>query len=367
MKTDLVIVAAGSGLRMGRDKMFLPVGNDLLLFRTLSVFAERKEFQHIIVVLKSGNEDYIPQIEKEFPNTTFLFAVGGKTRAQSVLNGLKLSDADVVLVHDGARPFVSPALVDEILENAARYGSAVPVLPMQDSIRVKSGDELTATADRATLYRVQTPQAFPRKALVSALSNHPDSTDESEAMLRSDFSPHCVKGEEKNLKVTDIGTYFGLNSKIGTGFDVHRLAYGYSLVLGGITLDYEKGAIAHSDGDALIHALIDALYSAVGERDIGTHYPDTDKKYRDIDSTLLLSDTMEYYRAHNVAVSNVSCTIFLEQPKLSEFIPLMQVKLGHIMGISPSQISIAAKTGEGLGAIGQGEAVAASVIVCVTM
>lgn len=345
---DVILLAGGSGVRMGRDKLMLTVGEDILLARAAEAFAYRADIGKIILVLRKDLFDVGRAVAERFGTEKFLFVEGGKSRTQSVENGLREAAAEGVLIHDGARPFVSPALIDAVAASVCKYGSGIPATPVADSLRYVSEGVISGAAERSGLCTVQTPQGFITKEIIRAYSlrGGRDYTDDSALYAETIALPHIVNGDERNIKVTTLGTYFGLNSKIGIGCDIHRLERFRKLVLGGIEIPCDKGALAHSDGDAAVHALIDALLSAIGEHDIGTMFPDTDPRYRDIDSTILLSEVMEMYRKSNYKLSNVSLTIIIDKPKLADYIPLMKIKLGNLLNIPMSVIAIAAKTTE---------------------
>jgi 2-C-methyl-D-erythritol 4-phosphate cytidylyltransferase/2-C-methyl-D-erythritol 2,4-cyclodiphosphate synthase len=349
MLFDAILLAGGSGLRMGHDKLLLSVGEDTVLARATEPFAARTDIRHIILVLRRDLFDVGKTIAERFGISRFRFVQGGSTRTQSVENGLAAADSQGVLIHDAARPFVNNDLIDRVAASVCRYGSGIPVLPLADSVRRVSQDVIVGMTERESLYTVQTPQGFLTEEIKKAyaLREGRDYTDDSSVFAAFCGHPHIVEGDDRNIKLTTLGSYFGLNAKIGTGYDLHRLIPFRKLILGGIEVPYDKGPLAHSDGDAVIHALIDAMLSAIGEADIGTRYPNTDPRYRDIDSTVLLSDVAALYRQKNFKVSNISITIVADKPKLMDYIPLMKIKISNILDIHPSLIGIGAKTTEG--------------------
>lgn len=349
MRFDAIILAGGSGLRMGRDKLLLSVGEDTVLARAAEPFVRRRDIDRIILVLRDDLFDVGKTVADRYGINRFRFVRGGATRTQSVENGLSSAEAEGVLIHDAARPFVTDDLLDRITASVREYGSGIPALPLADSVRSVSEGFITGEVDRETLYAVQTPQGFISAEIKKAYAQRcgRDFTDDSALFAAFCGAPRVVNGDDRNTKLTTLGTYYGLNAKIGTGYDLHRLVPFRKLILGGIEIPYDKGSLAHSDGDAVLHALIDALLSAVGEPDIGRRFPDTDPKYRDIDSAVLLSDVAELYRYKNYKVSNVSLTIILDKPKLADDIPLMKIKIGNILGIDASLVGISAKTTEG--------------------
>ena len=194
--------------------------------------------------------------------------------------------------------------------------------------------------------------------MLDAYKSGKDYTDESLLYATCVAPAHVVEGSERNVKLTTQGDLTSLSSRVGIGYDLHKLVPFRKLVLGGIEIAYDFGCLAHSDGDVVIHAIIDAILSAIGERDIGTLFPDDDPRYLDIDSTLLLSEVMDLCKRKNYRIKSVSAIIVLQKPRIGDYIPIMRVKLANVMGIKATDIAISAKTNEGIGDIGEGKAVA---------
>lgn len=363
MKFDAVIVAAGSASRMGRDKLLLPLGEEAVLLRTTELFCRHLDVQKTIVVCRPDQRGAFRSLLASYPSV--ILVDGGATRHLSVKNGLREVSAEGVLIHDGARPFLSRDLIDRVMEGVRHHGAATPAAPVPDAVRVRKDGFVTAIAERDALCRVATPQGFVSAELKDAFERVPlaEYQDETAVYLACGESVYIIKDEIRNTKITDEGTYFGINALVGYGYDLHRLAPFRKLVIGGVEIASDFGAVAHSDGDCLVHALIDALLSAAGMPDIGTLFPDTDPRYRDIDSTILLSEVVRRLRDSNFKIHNVAATVMLERPKLAHDIPMMRVKLANLLGISSDRIAIAAKTGEGLPPVGTGEAIASVVAV----
>ncbi|MBR2349833.1 MAG: 2-C-methyl-D-erythritol 2,4-cyclodiphosphate synthase [Clostridia bacterium] len=360
MKFDLVIVAGGSSSRAGENKLRFNIGNQSVLERTINAFFAVENIQKIILVVREDDMDFAKEIVDGFyaPHR-FEIVLGGETRSKSVYNGLLKATAEGVLIHDGARPYVDCDLIERVMLSVERYGSGIPALPLADSVRVVEDDNIVDEANRDKLYRVQTPQGFKLNELLSCYANGKEYTDES--LLYSTYvaPARIVEGSERNVKLTTAGDLTSLSSRVGIGYDLHKLALFRKLVLGGIEIAYDYGCVAHSDGDVVIHALIDAILSAIGERDIGTLFPDDDPKYLDIDSTLLLTEVMELCTRKNYRIKSASVIIVLQKPRIGDYIPIMRVKLANIMGIKSADVAISAKTNEGVGDIGEGKAVAA--------
>lgn len=348
---DVIIVANGKSIRCGTDKLVFDIAGNSVINRTVNSFRNIPNINKIILVSDASLD--VPNVVK---------IGGGETRALSVKAGLRASESEYVLIHDGARPFVTHDLIYKVMSDTVKYGSSIPYLPITDSLRfVKDG--IPSFADRNDFVTLQTPQGFYRKDIVSAYDraeqNEMNSYDDSQLYARHIKNPHLTLGEKHNKKITVEEDLVGYNVKVGSGFDVHKFkANGKPLILGGVNVPYEHGLDAHSDGDVVIHAIMDSLLSAINERDIGVHFPDSDPKYKNIDSCLLLSEVKKLLDSKNAVIINVSVTIILQAPKISNFIPHMQSRIARILEVNDSCINITATTTEGLGIVGEKKAIA---------
>ncbi len=343
---DAVIVAGGSGLRMGSNKIFLPLGTDSVLQRVVSAFDAVCGINNIIVVLKKEDISTAKELLSSFSNV--IFAEGGANRTQSVESGLTKATAPIVLIHDGARPFVSPAHILDIVSAVAEFGSAIPALPITDSVRECKNSTVVGTFNRDNLYSVSTPQGFTTADIKKAfdLRGNTSYTDESELYSAKIAPAHIIAGDPNNRKLTTPAEYISTQLKIGCGYDLHRLERGSSIVLCGVTIPCKYKLIAHSDGDVCLHALIDAILSAIGERDIGTQFPDSDPRYKGISSELLLNQTMDMCNASNKKLQSINMIIVADNPKMQPHIADMCANLARITDIPLTSISISAKTTE---------------------
>ena len=340
-----IMVAGGTSARFGKDKLSEPLFGKSVLQHSVDVF--KAVADKVIVVGKrvSGTE----------------FAEGGSTRFQSVKNGLSLlagAAQGVVAVHDGARPFVTLPFVERLFAEAEQHGSAVPRLPVTDTIYQKNAHGVEKI-DRNTLFSVQTPQIFDLNKLRYAVERaNGDYTDESTLFLDTYGDVHFVDGLRSNTKVTfeqDLPEY-----KIGVGFDVHPFEDGDGVTLGGVKIPFNKKLKGHSDADALCHAICDAVLSASGNRDIGHQFPDTDAQYAGADSTKLLARCVELAEQNGYEVVNVSAVVICQEPKISPNIAAMEECLSKILKISRFCVNITATTTEHLGALGNGDGLAVS-------
>jgi 2-C-methyl-D-erythritol 4-phosphate cytidylyltransferase/2-C-methyl-D-erythritol 2,4-cyclodiphosphate synthase len=303
---------------------------------------------------------------------------GGATRHESVRNALEKvsSSAEVIVIHDAARPFASPALLERTVRAAEKHGAAIAALPVSDTVKQVEGGMIRATLPRDSIFLAQTPQAFKRDVLLRAIEAASDTLATDEAMLleRAGIPVHIVEGEASNIKVTtpgDLQHVRGLAKRqdqvtlmrIGTGYDLHRLVSGRPLILAGVRIPFELGLDGHSDADIVCHAVTDAVLGAAAAGDIGQHFPDTDPRFKDADSIQLLRGALDVIRARGHEVSNVDVTVIAERPKLSPHVNAMRASLAAALGVEVSAVSIKGKTNERVGEIGRGEAMACHAVV----
>lgn len=310
-----------------------------------------------------------------FPPEVKILRCGGATRAQSVLNGLEaaaLAPRDWVFVHDAARPCVSDKdliRLRDAIETDQEADGAILALGVPDTLKIAGADRLVErTADRRRAFLAQTPQVFRAGELLTALKSCPGTvTDEAGAMEALGAKVRLVPGSRANFKVTaaeDLAAarhYFeerAMDIRIGTGYDLHRLSPGRAYVLGGVGIDYEMGFEAHSDGDVLIHAVIDAIFGAAALGDIGGHFPDTDPRYAGADSAKLLKEAVRLVRDKGYGIGNIDATVIAQAPKLAPYIPAIRTNLAGLLEVPLDRVSVKAKTNEGVDATGMKKAVA---------
>jgi 2-C-methyl-D-erythritol 4-phosphate cytidylyltransferase/2-C-methyl-D-erythritol 2,4-cyclodiphosphate synthase len=384
MHVTAIIAAAGEGRRLGAalPKQLLDVGGRTILERSISAFVGHDRVDEVIVVLPPAMAGE-PAWSKTPPQSTPAAAVrivpGGPRRQDSVANAFDAvaADSDVVLVHDAARPFVSADLISRAIDAAAEYGAAIVALPVRDTVKrvERSGAArvVTGTVPRETIYLAQTPQAFRREVLREAVAlgrSGLEATDEAMLAEQAGHAVHVVDGDPANVKITTAddlelarrGAAAAAATRIGTGYDLHRLVEGRPLVIGGITIPSPKGALGHSDADVVCHAVTDAVLGAAGAGNIGQRYPDTDPAWKDASSLDLLADSVRHIRASGFAVENVDVSVVLERPRIAPHIAAIQARVANALGIDPSRVSVKGKTNEGLDAIGRGEAIAAHAV-----
>lgn len=365
-----IIVAAGKGERAGfsGNKILEELNGLPVLSYSLSAFAHLDE---LIVVCRSEDEETIKKLLSPFPHAKT--CLGGATRAESVYNGLKAATGDIVLVHDAARPFVTKQIIDDCLTSIRTHGSGVCALPATDTTVLVENGKITSVPPRAEVFTVQTPQGFYRDKLLSAYEKafsegEQNFTDESGLYLKYIESPALFLGSRENRKLT-YREDFAVAGRVGFGVDTHAFAYQEEyekgiarlilsyITLGGVKIPSNRPLLAHSDGDVLVHALMDALLSAAGLRDIGYYFPDTDEKYKGACSMNLLKEVLTLVGGAGFAVKNVSLSILAESPRLSPYIEHMKQNLSTALDLPENAIGIAAGTNEKLGYIGEGKGI----------
>ncbi len=366
-----IIVCGGRGTRMGAgpvSKTLLPVGGIPSAVR--SALAFRRAGCRLILVTPPSDAAPFKEALEKYGIDGAVLVPGGKERADSVRNGLDMVDdpRDLVLVHDGARPNVSAALIRRCIACAERSGSAVPALKVTDTLK-RAGEDgrVAATVDREGLFRVQTPQCFYAGDLKKAyaLAGGGGFTDEAALMERAGFPVTLCPGESTNIKLTvpeDLVMAGRLNAPVyrtGFGLDAHRFAPGRRLVLCGVEVPFERGLDGHSDADAPLHALTDALLGAAAMGDIGQMFPDTDDRYLGISSLLLLEEAAAGIREKGFEIVNCDVTVVCQRPKLAPYIPLMRSSIASCLGIGLSRVSVKATTTEKMGYEGRGEGISA--------
>ncbi len=361
----VIICAAGKGERTGfnENKILRELNGLPVLSYSLSAFAPFVD--EILVTVTEKDEERINALLSPFPNARIVR--GGNTRSESVYHALKEARSDIVLVHDAARPFVTEQIIRDCIDSVKNYGSGVCALPATDTVVFTRANQILSVPDRGTIYTVQTPQGFETKKLLAAYEQAIQAqntfTDESGVYAAFIEPPRLFVGDVKNKKLT-FAEDFSITERVGFGVDTHAF---YSekegapligfITLGGARIPSERALKAHSDGDVLVHALMDALLSAAGLRDIGYYFPDTDEKYRGADSMELLAEVMRLVKEQQLKPRNVSISILAEKPRLSPYIEPMKSSLAEVLSLPLSQIGIAAGTNEKLGYIGEGKGI----------
>jgi 2-C-methyl-D-erythritol 4-phosphate cytidylyltransferase/2-C-methyl-D-erythritol 2,4-cyclodiphosphate synthase len=392
-----VIPAAGKGHRLGEliPKAFVELRGVPLLGFSLSAFDAAQIVREIVVAVPPGDREKAESVAREFVSRKTVCVVeGGETRRDSVRSGLGRigSATEVVVVHDAARPFVALELIDECARSAIEHGAVTTAHGVSDTVKRVRDGVVQETPDRDSLFFTQTPQAFRKDLLLSAHDHSRNRgisvTDDAVLLERLGYPVRTVDSPETNMKVTtpldlelagrliDAGLVevtgvaaervrahsaaspAAAEMRVGFGFDSHRFSAGRKLVLGGVEIEYDRGLLGHSDGDALCHSLCDAILGAASLGDIGVHFPDTDPRYLDAHSLDLLKAVASMAAEAGWAVANLDATVIAQQPRLADYHNMMRDEISRAVGVAPSRISIKAKTAEGMDSLGKGRGLA---------
>ncbi len=384
-----IVAAAGQGRRFGGavPKQLVELGGRTVLERSVSAFVGHARVDDLVLALPTDLAANPPAFVTHAAKPVRVVA-GGSSRQESVANAFAAVDprADVVVVHDAARPLVDAATIDRTIEAAVRWGAAIAAVPAHDTVKVAADDvrhgeeppRIGSTLDRTRVWLAQTPQAFRRDVLADAVAlgrSGALGTDEAALAEQAGHHVRLVPGSPQNLKITtaddlvqaevflagSADAVHGARSvpgvRIGIGYDSHRLVQGRPFVLGGVRIPHASGPIGHSDGDALCHAITDAVLGAAALGDIGQHFPDTDPAWKDADSVELLRRAVALVRDRGLSVAQVDAVVIAERPKLGPHVEAIRARLAPVLDVPPDRIGLKGKTNEGMGETGRGEAI----------
>lgn len=361
-----IIVAAGSGTRMGisKNKIFLKINGISLYIKSIMAFDISDE---IILVVRYEDIDIIKSELNRYKLSNVKIVVGGDTRQKSVLNGIRASKGDIILIHDAARPFVSKQDIKRLIVKLSDCNAAILASKSVDTLKLSCDDKVLKTLDRSKIYCAETPQAFRRDLIIKAHEyaeeNNISATDDASLVEHLGEDVYLIESSSKNTKVTKPGDLNMDDIRVGLGYDVHRLVENRDLILCGIKVPYSKGLLGHSDADVATHALMDAILGSLAMGDIGRHFPDTDDKYKGVSSTKLLSIVMEMIQEKGYYIYQADITIIAQAPKLANYIDSMRENIAKICNTSMDNINVKASTTEKLGFCGRGEGIACEAIV----
>lgn len=377
-RVSAILAAGGIGARLGagQPKQFLDLDGRSMLERSLAALATHPEVRQVVVALPADHLDPLPScVTRPWPCPVSVVA-GGARRQDSVANGLAAvsADADVVLVHDAARPFATRAVISRVIEAAARSGAAIPAIGAVDTVKLGHREAgrrwVGRTVPREEVFLAQTPQGFTRAVLADAVRASVEATaatDEATLVERLGGAVEIVDGEPGNVKITtpeDLAAARGRAAappaamRVGTGYDLHRLVPDRPLILGGVRIPFERGLSGHSDADIVCHAVTDAVLGAAALGDIGQLFPDTAAAWKDADSLDLLRRAIARVREAGFQVGNVDVTVIAERPKLLPHVPAMRANLAAALGVDLGAVSVKGKTNETVDSMGRGESMA---------
>ena len=361
-RVGVVICAAGKGSRAGfeKNKLLVPFGASTVLEKTVSAF-DFPAVDEILITVSACDEKEISAMFSHLPQVKMV--LGGETRTQSVYNALKACTADIVLIHDGARPYVTREIIEGCIHSVKTVGSGVCAVECRDTVAVVKDGKIISVPCRDTLRQIQTPQGFFRENILYAYERAFESektgyTDDSSVFADYCGLPRICAGARENIKVTYAEDFCDQAARCGFGVDTHAFGKPQDyIVLAGVKIPSASGLIAHSDGDVLVHAVMDALLSAAGLKDIGHYFPDTDEKWKGASSMQMLTQVLDLLNAQGYAVKNLSVAIQAEKPRLAKYIDEMKNSLSSALKTDPARIGISAGTNEGLGYVGEGKGI----------
>ncbi|GAB4174089.1 MAG: bifunctional 2-C-methyl-D-erythritol 4-phosphate cytidylyltransferase/2-C-methyl-D-erythritol 2,4-cyclodiphosphate synthase [Thalassobaculales bacterium] len=363
-----LVVAAGRGTRLGgeRPKQYLPLAGRPILRLTLDRLLAHPAIAAVQVVIHPDDralyDDATAGLDLPPP------VAGGAERQDSVRAGLEALDAlapEHVLIHDAARPFADAGLIGRVLAALASAPGAIPAIPIADTVKRAAQGLVAATVDRQGLFRVQTPQGFHFPTIRDLHRRHAGQsfTDDAGLLEAAGLPVALVAGDEANVKITTradlAAAEAALETRVGSGFDVHRFGPGERVMLGGVAIPHERGLVGHSDADVGLHALTDAILGALAAGDIGAHFPPSEARWKGADSARFLAHAANLARARGGVILHVDLTLICERPKIGPHREAMRARIAGILGIAADRVSVKATTTEGLGFTGRGEGIAA--------
>lgn len=380
MHVAAILAAGGRGLRLGagQPKQFLDLGGRSILDLSLDALVGSDRISEVVVALPADRlHDTVAAWHGRTP-LPVAFVEGGTRRQDSVAHAFARTSprADIILVHDAARPFVTGEVIARTVDAAVAHGAAIAAIAVRDTVKqagatVGDGSRvIRSTLPREDIYLAQTPQAFRRDVLAHALAAaDADASDEALLVERAGFAVHLVEGDAANIKITTPDDLAAARARlvdlqgpqlmrIGTGYDLHRLVAGRPLILGGVTIPFEFGLQGHSDADIVCHAVTDAVLGAAAAGDIGRLFPDTDAAWKDADSVRMLRDALAHVERRGFRVVNVDVTVIAQRPTLAPHVDAMRARLADALSVDLDAVSIKAKTNEGVDSMGRGEAMA---------
>ena len=361
-----LIVAAGRGTRAGGGlpKQWRALVGRRVIDHTVAAFLTHPQVAGVTVVLHPDDME----LAEGLRNRGVRLAEGAGDRAGSVRNGLAaLPPEGIVLIHDAARPCVTPAIISSVIAALTQNQAAAPGLPVTDALWRGDGDRVTGVQDRTGLYAAQTPQGFHLSAIRAAHAAYDGpAADDVEVARRAGMSVELTPGSADNLKITTAEDFARaarilerrMDIRTGNGFDVHAFGPGDHVTLCGVRVPHDHGLVGHSDADVGLHTITDAIYGALARGDIGQHFPPSDPQWKGAESHVFLRHAAELARTEGFTLTHVDCTLICETPKVGPHAEQMRGVVAEILGLTPDRVSVKATTTERLGFAGRGEGIA---------
>ena len=373
MRFSFILLGGGDSNRFKSNipKQYHKIVKKTLIDISIDKIRKFKEFEKIVLVYNKKHKRYLKTVNLK--NVKLI--QGGSNRRESTYNALKYLNKNnslgKVLIHDAARPNFSSALIKKIFNNSKKFRAIIPVLRLQDALKKKKKNKIL-NLKRDSFFLTQTPQCFDVSEIYQLhKKNKNEYNDDDYSLITDKKNIKLINGEKKNIKVTDredfnlLKNFYSSKLRVGIGFDVHRLVVGKKLYLGGIKIPSKLGTLGHSDGDPVLHAIIDAILGACSMGDIGEKFSDKNKKFKNISSTILFKEVIEQVNKKNNIINNIDINIITETPKLKKYKKKIAYNISSLCGILPENVNIKAKTTEKLGVIGVEKAIAAEVIMTI--
>ena len=371
-KVFAILLAAGKSTRFKEDKTFYKIKNIPVAIKSFETLNSLNFIDGIIIVSSKDNKSKFKKFidENSFSKTIELIT-GSGTRAESMINALDFISqnkiiTDYIIIHDAARPYASEKLYETGIDLLSKFDAVVPGLTPTDTVKlIDKSNLIIETLDRKKLINAQTPQFFNSKILldsVKEIDQYDTYTDDSSILDNKSLNIKVITGEETNIKITTKNDVKSGIIQNGIGFDIHRLIKGNKLRLGAVDIEYPYTLEGHSDGDVLIHSIIDSILGSASLGDIGKYFPSNDKSLKGIDSTIMLSKIKKLIYEKNIHIINLDCTIIAQKPRMSDHINKMEKNIAKILNISENKVNIKSTTTDFIGIIGSEKSIAAQSI-----
>ncbi len=369
-KNFAILLCAGTSKRIGKfDKTTSLLNGKPVFLHSLQKLLSNKYIHEVIIVVSKKNKEIIKKELSKKTGNRFQIIEGSKERMGSVKNAIKHllpQNPKNIIIHDSARPFFSSQIIDEGFKALKNFSCVVPLTKIVDTVKKLDGSKLLSTIDRSDLYYSQTPQFFDYNELSQLITKYGDYfnySDEIQLFEKENIKIGTIDGNLLNHKITfenDLVELENLNSALnftGISSDVHKLKKGQKLYLGGVNIPFDKGLLGHSDGDVVLHAICDAILGASSNGDLGKYYPSSNKKWKNAPSGLFVKNTLEIIKKENKQIKNIDVQIILQEPKLVQYLELIQENIGKLLNLNKENINVKVTSTDKLGLIGSGDGI----------